>query len=88
MLSLLNLLSAVALLVWGRHIVRTGILRVYRSQLRRILSQSMGNLPLAFLAGLGVTALALQLIVAAAWPARCRAGHPATDRRSANRTAP
>jgi phosphate:Na+ symporter len=28
MLTLLNLLSAVALLVWGTHIVRTGILRV------------------------------------------------------------
>jgi phosphate:Na+ symporter len=57
MLTLLNLLSAVALLVWGTHIVRTGILRVYGSQLRRILSQSMGRLPMAFLAGIGVTAL-------------------------------
>lgn len=27
MLTLLNLLSAVTLLVWGTHIVRTGILR-------------------------------------------------------------
>ena len=29
MLILLNLLSGVAMLVWGTHIVRTGILRVF-----------------------------------------------------------
>ncbi len=29
MLTLLHLLSAVALLVWGTHIVRTGVMRVY-----------------------------------------------------------
>ena len=27
--NLLNLLAAIALLVWGTHIVRTGVLRVY-----------------------------------------------------------
>jgi phosphate:Na+ symporter len=43
MLTLLNLLSAVALLIWGTHIVRTGILRVYGSQLRRVLSQNMSK---------------------------------------------
>lgn len=57
MLTLLNLLSAVALLVWGTHIVRTGILRVYGSDLRRILSRSVQKRPLAFAAGIGVTAL-------------------------------
>lgn len=57
MLTLLNLLSAIALLVWGTHIVRTGILRVYGSQLRRILSHSVAKLPQAFAAGIGVTAL-------------------------------
>lgn len=57
MLTLLNLLSAIALLVWGTHIVRTGILRVYGSQLRRILSHSVQRRPLAFAAGIGVTAL-------------------------------
>ena len=30
MLHLLNLLAGVALLVWGTHIVRTGILRLLR----------------------------------------------------------
>ncbi|WP_263146325.1 Na/Pi cotransporter family protein [Pseudomonas sp. RIT-PI-AD] len=57
MLTLLNLLSAVALLVWGTHIVRTGILRVYGANLRRLLSRSVERKPLAFIAGLGVTAL-------------------------------
>ena len=57
MLTLLDLLSAVALLIWGTHIVRTGILRVYGSQLRRILSQNMSKRPLAFVAGILVTAL-------------------------------
>ncbi|WP_438279810.1 Na/Pi cotransporter family protein [Pseudomonas alabamensis] len=57
MLTLLDLLSAVTLLVWGTHIVRTGILRVYGSSLRRVLGQNMSRRPLAFLAGIGVTAL-------------------------------
>lgn len=57
MLTLLNLLSAVALLVWGTHIVRTGIMRVYGADLRRVLSRSIEQKPMAFLAGIGVTAL-------------------------------
>ncbi|MBM7062583.1 Na/Pi cotransporter family protein [Pseudomonas sp. UL073] len=57
MLTLLNLLSAVALLIWGTHIVRTGILRVFGSQLRGVLSHNMRRRPLAFAAGIGVTAL-------------------------------
>jgi phosphate:Na+ symporter len=57
MLTLLDLLSAVALLVWGAHIVRTGILRVYGTALRRLLGQNMAKRPLAFLAGILVTAV-------------------------------
>ncbi|MDX5628267.1 MULTISPECIES: Na/Pi cotransporter family protein [unclassified Brenneria] len=57
MLTLFNLLSAVALLVWGTHIVRTGIMRVYGAELRRVLSRSVEKKPLAFIAGIGVTAL-------------------------------
>jgi phosphate:Na+ symporter len=34
MIHLLNLLAAFALLVWGTHLVRTGILRVYGTNLR------------------------------------------------------
>jgi phosphate:Na+ symporter len=57
MLSLLNLLSALAMLVWGTHLVRTGVLRVYGADLRRILSTSIKRRPLAFMAGVGVTSL-------------------------------
>lgn len=57
MLTLLHLLSAVALLVWGTHIVRTGVMRVYGARLRTVLSSSVEKKPLAFCAGLGVTAL-------------------------------
>nr|WP_301289773.1 Na/Pi cotransporter family protein [Erwinia persicina] len=56
-MTLLNLLSAVALLVWGTHIVRTGIMRVYGADLRRVLSRSVAKKPMAFVAGIGVTAL-------------------------------
>ena len=54
---LLNLLAAIALLVWGTHIVRTGILRIYGTSLRRVLSQGVENRFSAFLAGLGVTSV-------------------------------
>ncbi|MCS3433904.1 Na/Pi cotransporter family protein [Klebsiella sp. BIGb0407] len=57
MLTLLHLLSAVALLVWGTHIVRTGIMRVYGANLRSVLSRSVEKKPVAFCAGIGVTAL-------------------------------
>ncbi|NUT79320.1 Na/Pi cotransporter family protein [Pseudomonas brassicacearum] len=57
MLTLLNLLSAVALLIWGTHIVRTGILRVYGSNLRHVISQNMSRRWLAFVAGIMVTAM-------------------------------
>jgi phosphate:Na+ symporter len=57
MLTLLNLLSALAMLVWGTHLVRSGILRVYGAELRRVLSTSIRRRSLAFLAGIGVTGL-------------------------------
>ncbi|KAF0861895.1 Na/Pi cotransporter family protein [Pseudomonas sp. LD120] len=57
MLTLLNLLSAVALLIWGTHIVRTGILRVYGTNLRHVIGQNMAKRPLAFAAGILVTAM-------------------------------
>ena len=57
MQTLLNLLASVALLVWGTHIVRTGILRVYGASLRRVLSKSVASRGSAFIAGLGVTSL-------------------------------
>src|SRR5688572_18885540 len=57
MQTLLNLVASVALLVWGTHIVRTGILRVFGADLRRILSKSVTNRFSAFTAGVGVTGL-------------------------------
>jgi len=67
---LLNLLAGVSLLVWGTHIVRTGILRLYGSNLRRFLRVSVAKPLNAFFAGIGITALiqsstATALIVAA-----------------------
>ncbi|HEY6133299.1 MAG TPA: Na/Pi cotransporter family protein [Rubrivivax sp.] len=55
MIHLLNLLAAISLLVWGTHIVRTGMLRVFGEDLRRVLSRSFSNRFSAFLAGMGVT---------------------------------
>ena len=57
MIHLLNLLAAIALLVWGTQIVRTGILRVFGENLRHVLAVSMGSRGKAMLAGLGVTSL-------------------------------
>ena len=57
MKHLLNLLAAIALLVWGTHLVRTGILRVFGANLRRILAHSISNRFTAAMSGIGVTAL-------------------------------
>jgi phosphate:Na+ symporter len=57
MQHLLNLLAAIALLVWGTHIVRTGMLRVMGGSLRRVLARSTRTWAGAALAGAGVTAL-------------------------------
>jgi len=57
MKHLLNLLAAIALLVWGTHLVRTGVLRVFGEKLRKILARSLGNRFTAALSGIGVTAL-------------------------------
>lgn len=57
MQTLLSILSGVALLVWGTHIVRSGVLRVFGGNLRTVLAGSVSNRYHAFLAGLGVTAL-------------------------------
>jgi phosphate:Na+ symporter len=70
MQTLLNLLAGVSLLVWGTHIVRTGILRLFGGNLRRVLRHSVNNRVSAFFAGLAVTSLiqsstATALIVAA-----------------------
>ena len=57
MKHLLNLLAAVALLIWGTHLVRTGILRVFGANLRQLISRSVSTRLTAVLSGIGVTAL-------------------------------
>src|SRR6185312_13123703 len=54
---LLDLTGGVALLLWGLHMVRTGIVRAFGSDLRRFLAVALRNRFLAFIAGLLVTAL-------------------------------
>jgi phosphate:Na+ symporter len=56
-LVLLDLMGGVALLLWGLHMVQTGILRAFGSDLRHFLSRALGNRFSAFAAGLGLTAL-------------------------------
>ena len=53
----LDLAGGVALLLWGLHMVRSGIVRAFGSDLRRFLAVALRNRFLAFMAGLLVTAL-------------------------------
>jgi phosphate:Na+ symporter len=57
MWTLLDLAGAVALLLWGLHMVQTGIQRGFGPDLRRWLGTALGNRLAAFTAGLGVTAI-------------------------------
>lgn len=54
---LLDLLGGVALLLWGLHMVHSGILRAFGPDLRRLLGKALNNRFTAFGAGLGLTAL-------------------------------
>jgi phosphate:Na+ symporter len=54
---LLDLMGGVALLLWGLHMVHSGILRAFGPDLRRLLSKALGNRLQAFAAGLGLTAI-------------------------------
>jgi phosphate:Na+ symporter len=56
-LVVLDLMGGVALLLWGLHMVRSGILRAFGPDLRRFLSKAVGNRFAGFAAGLGLTAL-------------------------------
>ena len=56
-LTLMDLAGAVALLIWGVHMVQTGVTRAFGPQLRRVLGYAFANRLKAFLAGLGVTAI-------------------------------
>src|SRR6202046_1239819 len=54
---LLDLMGGVALLLWGLHMVLTGVLRAFDPHLRRFLGKALGNRFNAFFAGLGLTAI-------------------------------
>jgi phosphate:Na+ symporter len=54
---LLDLMGGIALLLWGLHMVLTGVLRALGSRLRLFLGKALGNRFSAFGAGLGLTAL-------------------------------
>jgi len=54
---LLDLMGGVALLLWGLHMVLSGVLRAFGPDLRRFLGKALGNRFTAFGAGLGLTAL-------------------------------
>jgi phosphate:Na+ symporter len=56
-LILLDLAGDVGLLLWGTHMVTTGVLRGYGTNFRRWLGHSLGTRLNAFLVGLAVTAL-------------------------------
>src|SRR5262245_9831856 len=54
---LLDLMGGVALLLWGLHMVHSGILRAFGPDLRQLLAKALGNRFTAFGAGVGLTAL-------------------------------
>ena len=56
-LVLLDLMGGVALLLWGLHMVLTGVLRAFGPNLRRFLDKALRDRFTAFVAGLGLTAL-------------------------------
>jgi phosphate:Na+ symporter len=56
-LTLIDRAGAVALLMWGVHMVQTGVNRAFGPHLRRMLSYALGNRFKAFAAGPGVAAI-------------------------------
>lgn len=56
-MTLIDLAGWVALLLWGLHMVQSGIQRAFGPGVRRILAMALGDRIRAFLAGLAVTAV-------------------------------
>src|SRR5262245_18149148 len=56
-LILLHLAGYVALLLWGMHMVHSGIVRAFGGQLRQALAIGLNSRWKAFLAGMGITGL-------------------------------
>ncbi|MCB4769942.1 Na/Pi cotransporter family protein [Ancylobacter sp. Lp-2] len=55
--SLIDLAGFIALLLWGTHMVQTGVQRAFGPRLKSILGAALGDRFRAFVAGLGVTTL-------------------------------
>src|SRR5712691_6857091 len=56
-LTLIDLAGSIALLLWGVHMVQSGVQRAFGPHLRRFLGRTIDGRCRAFLAGLGVTAV-------------------------------
>jgi len=54
---LLDLMGGVALLLWGLHMVHSGMLRAFGPDLRHLVSKALRNRFAAFVAGMGLTTL-------------------------------
>jgi len=54
---ILDLMGGIALLLWGLHMVYSGVVRAFGADLRRLLGIALQSRPRAFLAGAFVTAL-------------------------------
>ncbi|MGD9671466.1 MAG: Na/Pi cotransporter family protein [Hyphomicrobiaceae bacterium] len=54
---LLHLAGFVALLLWGMHMVHSGVIRAFGASLRQVLAIGLSNRWKAFFAGLGITAI-------------------------------
>jgi phosphate:Na+ symporter len=54
---LVDLAGSVALLLWGVHMIQSGIQRAFGPHLRRVLGAALGSRGNAFFAGLGITAV-------------------------------
>lgn len=57
LLTILNIAGAVSLLLWGTHMVQTGMQRAFGPRLTAVLSKTLSNRVRAFFAGIGVTTL-------------------------------
>jgi phosphate:Na+ symporter len=55
--TLIDLAGSIALLLWGMHMVQTGVQRTFGPRLRAILGSALKNRARAFVAGLGITAI-------------------------------
>ena len=93
-LTLIDLAGSIALLLWGVHMVQSGIQRGFGPHLRRFLGRTLRRRFPAFLAGLGVTAvlqsstatgLMAASFAAAGWSIWCRRSRSCSEPMSAPR---